>query len=62
MNSVPRYAAAIIEKKFTADEVKVIDRNWDRFVQMHYSSATDREFINAAKMVLACTKEIGEAK
>jgi hypothetical protein len=51
---LPAYVHELLSKKFTVAEMKVIDENWDSYIQMSFGNSTARQLITAAKTVLVC--------
>ena len=51
---LPAYVHELLSKKFTVAEMKVIDENWDSYIQMSFGNSTERQLIKAAKTVLLC--------
>jgi hypothetical protein len=48
------YVHELLSKKFTEAEMKVIDENWDSYIQMSFGNSSARQLIAAAKTVLLC--------
>ncbi len=51
--NLPKHLCEMFAKKFTADEVAIIDKNWDTYIQISLSNATTRELNASAKAVLS---------
>jgi len=51
---LPKYVIEILAKKFTANEVNVIDRNWQFYSQMRLGSASKGDFWKEGRMILSC--------
>ncbi len=54
--NLPKTYLESFAKKFTPEEVKIIDENWNRFSQISLSNSTGRQLNNEAKMVLECSR------
>lgn len=58
--NLPQYVRDILAKKFKEEEVKVIDANWDSYIQIRLGDATAAKLVRCGKDVLALVAEEGK--
>lgn len=51
---LPDYVKEILAKSFTAEQMVVIEQNWDDYAQISFNSATKAQLKKTAQMVLDC--------
>ena len=54
--NLPQFVLNILMKKFTEEQVKTIDKNWNTFSQMSLSNSCAFEFILQGQSILALCK------
>jgi hypothetical protein len=55
--NLPIWVHELLSKKFTAEQMAVIDKNWSTYIDISFGNSTGRELVNAAKSVLAYCKD-----
>lgn len=56
--NLPQWVHELLAKKFTAEEMVIIDAQWWTYNCISLSNSSKVELIRAAKTVLMCVKEI----
>ena len=56
--SLPKFVREILERKYSSDNVDVIEKYWNLYADQYFSfiNSTEREIVNEGTIVYECIK------